>query len=168
MFAFDTGAYFGERYDNYLPNGLLIADFELPAEHEMLLQLVTAFFGNDRNYYDGVAKDSLSIPALDRASEVYANIIRSSVSEDFDERACTCELQFDEPISLTKSNLITIIMPGVLYDDPEVRRIVSVELEILPVVYRFKRAKPEERTEVIYQKLGEFYEIGQNYFESSR
>jgi hypothetical protein len=158
VFAFDTGAYYGERYDKYLPNGLQIADFELPAEHQTLLQLVTAFFGDNRNYYNGVAKNDLAIPALDTASEVYAAIIRSSVSEDFDERSCTCELQFDKPISLSTAKLITIIMPGLAYDDPEVKRIVNVELRIKPLVYRFKKAKPEERTEVIYEKLGEYYE----------
>ena len=156
-FALDTGAYHGKRYDNYLPNGLLLADFELPVGAQSLQQLVRAFFGDNERYYSGHAKADLTLDALDHASEVYANIIRSAVSSGLDERACSCELQFNQPIELLRECLITIIMPGLLYDDPEVKKFVT-EVGIIPILYRFKRASPDERTEVVYEKLGDFYE----------
>jgi hypothetical protein len=156
IFALDTGAYHGKRYDNYLPNGVLLSDFELPIHPETLQQLVSAFFGSNVNYYEGVAKESLKLDALDRASEVYANIVRSAVSE-LDERACTCELQFKQSILLSTARLVTVIIPSRLWDEAEVKTFFH-DLGVKPILYRFRRAKPEERTEVIYEKLGEYYE----------
>lgn len=157
VYSFDTGGFFAQRYDDYLPTGVAMADFELAPEHQILAQTVAAFFGSNRNYYAGTVKAGLTIPALDRASEVYAGLIRSSVSEHFDERVCTCELQFDRSISVPNVSLLTIVLPDVLYDDLEVQEILA-RWRIKPVLYKFKRSRPDERTEVIYDKLGDFYQ----------
>jgi hypothetical protein len=156
LFALDTGAFRDKRYDNFLPNGVVLADFELPLEHESLPRLVAAFFGSNENYYEGIARDGLKISPLDRASEAYANIIRSSVIDHLDERACTAEIQLNVPVDIARAKLLTVVLPGRLYEDPEVKNFIDIDLKIRPILYRFRRAKPQERTEVIYQKLGEY------------
>lgn len=157
-FALDTGASFGGRYDDLLPNGVGIEDFELPPTVRACAQLVTAFYGDNRSYYDGIMKSALPTSALDRVSEVISSIGKSVASQAFDERACSCEIQFDVAISLKTCKIETIVMPAVLYSEPEVSEIVSNKWKTKPVVYRFKRSTPEERTEVIFENLGRYYE----------
>jgi hypothetical protein len=162
LFALDTGAFKNKRYDNFLSNGVVLEDFRLPLEYDSLPRLVDAFFGDNEAYYDGNVKANLKVPPMDLASGVYANLISSAVIDQLDERACTAEIQIDEVVEIGGAKLVTAILPGMLYDDPEVRQFFD-RLKLKPILYRFRRAKPEERTEVIYQKLGEFLDA-KGYF----
>jgi hypothetical protein len=156
-FAFDTGAYFGERYDDFLPDGMKMDDFGLPSDCKWLGRLVSTFFGKNEDYYRGEPKPRIAPPALDRASEVYKSVIQCATSAVFDDRACTCEIQFNEPISLEGNGLLAVVIPDQLFDDPEVRGAFE-KWKIKPILYRMHRARSEERSEVIYQKIWDLYE----------
>jgi len=155
-FALDTGAFFGKRYDEFLPNGIVMEDFRLPDGCEWFAKLVTAFFGNNRNYFVGQPKNDVKLPALDRTSEVYRSMMQTPVSVNFDDRACTCELQFNTSISIEKSRLLTIVMPDQLSEDPEVRKILE-SWNVKPLPYQMRRSTPGGRTEVIIERLGDYY-----------
>jgi hypothetical protein len=165
-FALDTGASFGHRYDEYLPNGVLMEDFALPVATGSISKFVTAFFGDNKNYFVGRARRDISPAALDRVSESYEAIIQAAVSLNFDDRACTCELQFTEPISMHSARLMTIVVPDRLYDDVEVRKKIKV-LGVKPIIYRFRFATPGERTGVIMEKLGDFYQ-SRGFFDQKK
>ncbi|TCU33145.1 hypothetical protein EV129_117142 [Rhizobium azibense] len=157
-FALDTGACFGKRYDEYLPMGVGIDDFGLPADQAYLAKVVAAFYGGNRSYFVGDGRHDVAPPGLDVASQAYADIARSVVSLQFDDRACTCEIQLDQPVALANARLLTVVMPDKAFDDPEVK-IALGRWDVRPVLYRMKRARPGERTEVIHEKLGDFYEL---------
>ena len=131
-------------------------DFALPVATESLSKFVTAFFGDNENYFAGRARRDISPPALDRASESYRDIIQAPVARNFDDRACTCELQFKEPISMHSARLMTIVLPDRLYDDSEVREKLT-SFGIKPIIYRMRCATPGERTSVIIERLDDFY-----------
>lgn len=120
-FALDTGASFGHRYDDYLPQGVSIDDFEIAANPDTVAKLVKAFFGENEKYVNGSSRRDIKISALDRVSEVY-NAIASSTVSPFDERACTCELQYDAELEINKDLTHTVVMPDVLFGERQVQK----------------------------------------------
>jgi hypothetical protein len=92
VFALDTGASFGKRYDDYFPGGISIDDFELDANCNSGAKLVKAFFHDNEKYVNGVVKSGITVTGLDVVSDAYKGILSTPVSSSFDERACTCEL----------------------------------------------------------------------------
>jgi hypothetical protein len=156
-FAFDTGAAFNKRYDKFIPRGVALDDFRLPSDHLWMAKLVSAFFDRNRNYYSGEAKNRIDHSSLDLASEAYASIVQANVSEHFDERACTFELQFNKPISIASSKLLTVVLPDKVYDSVEVRETLE-KWNVKPLLYRMRRSRPEARTEIILEIMGNFYE----------
>ncbi|MDX8347384.1 hypothetical protein SLH49_05230 [Cognatiyoonia sp. IB215446] len=156
-FALDTGAAFGSRYDQLLPAGLEIDDFGMSGEYTDFARFVTCFFGSNRDYYLGNPSNKNDPSPLDVVSTSMRDIANSVSSDRFDERACSCEIQLQADILLSDTSMVTIIMPDRLFDDEEVRRALTA-WKIKPVLYRMKRALPSERTEIIAEKLGDFYE----------
>jgi hypothetical protein len=156
-FALDTGASFGHRCDDYLPQGVAIADFEIAANPETVAKLVTAFFGENEKYVNGFSRRDIKISALDRVSEVY-NAIASSTISAFDERACTCELQYDAELEINKDSIQTVVMPDVLIGEKRVREKMK-DWGVKPITYRFRRATLGGRTEVIFEKVGDYYKM---------
>jgi hypothetical protein len=61
------------------------------------------------------------------------------------------------PITITAANLSTVVIPDLLFDDSEVRRACK-KWGVKPVLYRMRRARPDERSEIINEKLGDFHE----------
>jgi hypothetical protein len=61
VFALDTGAAFGNRYDDHLPGKVSIDDFEMEAHCNSAAKLVSAFFGSNEKYVDGVAKNDIEV-----------------------------------------------------------------------------------------------------------
>jgi hypothetical protein len=114
VFALDTGAAFGNRYDDHLPGKVSINDFEMEAHCNSAAKLVSAFFGNNEKYVDGIAKGDIEISGLDVISDAYKAIATTVVSTEFDERACTCELQYEVEIELNKDSVRSIVMPHVM------------------------------------------------------
>lgn len=161
-FALDTGASFGSRYDRLLPKGLSIDDFVMGSDPAELASYVTRFFGGNQNYFVGEHEMGDRPNALDSVSNAISDIAKSVSSIDLDERACTCEIQLDSPISFRKAKLITIVMPGQVFDEREVKDAL-IRWNVKPILYRMKRAVPTERSEVISEKLGDFYEL-EGYF----
>lgn len=156
-FALDTGAAFGSRYDELLPEGLSIEDFSLSNDYTDFARFVTCFFGNNREYYLGNPSHTNNPSPLDVVSTSMRDIAHSVSSTNFDERACSCEIQLEDEISLSVADIITVVMPDRLFDDGEVRSALAA-WGVKPVLYRMKRALPSERTEVIAERLGDLYE----------
>lgn len=156
-FAFDTGACFGSRYDELLPVGVCVEDFELDGDPVTFAQFVATFFGKNRDYYVGEPRVKPFPSPLDVVSNAVRDITSSVSSNGFDERACTCEIQFKNEVQIHASEVITVILPDILFDDAEVR-IALKKWNVKPILYRMKRAIPSERTEVIAERLGDFYE----------
>lgn len=157
IFAFDTGAFFGKRYDEYMPRGVSIDDFELSADRCNAAKIVGAFFGTNEGYYDGNTRHDIPISNLDFVSQTLVNMARSTISDSFDERCCSVELQFDCDIKLAPGVLQTIVMPTVIAGEHEVREACTTRWNIRPVGYRLKRSPASARTDVIFERLGQYY-----------
>ena len=156
VFALDTGASFRNRYDGYFSGGgVSIDDFKLDSSDNSAAKLVSAFFGNNKNYFGGNAKPNIRIAGLDIISDVYRVIATAGVSGSFDERARTCELQYGVDIEINNNSLYTIIMPDRLSGDNRCK--AKDEWGVSPITYMFRGGKPGDRTEIVFEKLGEYY-----------
>ncbi len=131
-------------------------DFRLPNDCEWPAKLVAAFFGKNNNYFVGQPKKDVNLSALDRASEIYRSMMQTVVSVNFDDRACTCELQFNTSISIETARLLTIVMPDRLCEEPEVKEKLKL-WNVMPLPYRMRRSTPGGWTEVIIERLGDYY-----------
>jgi hypothetical protein len=158
LFAIDTGAYFNNRYDEFIPTGLSVNDFALPPNKDIPARMVRAFFKTNGQYYDGILRSDLDISPLDQISQAILNLSRTVASDKFDERVASFELQFDKELDLTTCRIISLVMPAPLFDAPEVKEACRKRWNVKPILYRFRRSTMESRTEIIYEKLGQFYE----------
>jgi hypothetical protein len=157
VFALDTGAWFDKRYNIFFSRGVSVEDFELDINSESAAKLVSAFFGGNKNYFIGETKNDICISGLDIISDAYKAIATESVSNSFDDRARTCELQYGVELELNKESLHTIILPDKLMGDERCQEKMR-QWEIKPITYLFRRGIPGERTEIIFQKIGDYYE----------
>jgi hypothetical protein len=89
-------------------------------------------------------------------SDAYKAIATTVVSTEFDERACTCELQYAVEIELNKDSVRCIVMPHIMGGERWVQEKMS-EWGVQPILYRFVRAESGERTAVIFEKLIAYY-----------
>ena len=156
IFALDTGAWFKNRYNEFLGGQLSINDFEMETDCNSAAKLVTAFFGQNQEYVLGRSKSEITIRGLDVVSDTYKAIASAAASGNFDERACTCELQYAVELELDEASVRTVIMPDIFSGDELVQNTLD-EWNIKPITYEWVRAKPEERTIEIYAKLREYY-----------
>jgi hypothetical protein len=156
VFALDTGASIGKRYADYFPRGVSIDDFELDADCNSGAKLVKAFFHKNEKYLRGVVKSNIRISGLDIVSDVYKGILSTTVSRSFDERACTCELQYAAELEINRESVHSIVLPDVMNGEPRFKEKMK-EWGVKPITYMFRRGKPQDRTEVIFEKLGHYY-----------
>jgi hypothetical protein len=161
VFALDTGASFRNRYKTYFQGGVSIDDFELdPSSNDptsnSAAKLVKAFFGKNKNYFLGNAKHNIRIPGLDVLSDVYKAIATAVVSTSFDERARTCELKYGVDVEINSASLYTIIMPDRLWGDSRCKKKMK-DWGVKPILYMYRSGLPGDRTEIVFEKLGEYY-----------
>jgi hypothetical protein len=156
-FALDTGAAFGNRYSEYLAGNISVDDFEIEAKCDSAARLVSTFFGGNKKYIGGEVRSDIEISGLDVVSDAYKAIASASVSSTLDERACTCELQYDAEVMLNNDTVQSVIMPDKMFGEKFVQEKMK-EWGVKPIIYRLVRAEPGERTAVICEKLFEYYD----------
>jgi hypothetical protein len=156
-FPLDTGAFFDHRYDLYLSSGITIKDFGFPASAGALSKIVAAFFANNENYFLGKVRPDVSPSTLDLVSQAYHAIVQLPVATNFDDRASTCELQFNQPIELTSVKLLTVVMPRNLYSDEVGEAMRRWGIQEKPIFYSMPFLTPEQRKAIIFEKLDGFY-----------
>lgn len=55
VYPFDSGAFFGNVYEDFLHRHMTIDDFELSNDEEGIKSYLSFMFGNNENYFDGTA-----------------------------------------------------------------------------------------------------------------
>jgi hypothetical protein len=164
VYPFDTGAFIEGRYGSYMPEKAELVDFELEPARESAARLVSLFYGNNQNYFRGEVATTKQLSALDYAAHTYRSLAASETSTDFDERCCTCELQFERDIPLGDGVLESIALPDRAYEDPALRKHCDEVWRIKPILYRLMRTSIKARTNVIFEKIGDYFD-NQRYGE---
>lgn len=116
VFPFDSGAFDGNRYKDFLHRDMKIEDFELENNIDAILSYIAAVFGDNKGYIEGVAckKDSDYLEI-----ESFLNLLNAKGSFDIDERANTVEIISKESVNI-KDVVECIILPEKLMERKEI------------------------------------------------
>jgi len=119
ILPFDSGGY-RERYADHC-DGIELDEFYLPVDGDSPGRLVSAVYGNNYNYFmmnarAGVKKD---IGDFDLHSAGLARLASTDGPKKFDQRACSIEVHFDVPISLSPDNVLAVVGPDIACENPE-------------------------------------------------
>lgn len=119
LFPFDTGAFMSKRFSKYISvDGDAAARlkrclaFKLSNIDNISDHFVTAFYGDNDDYYYLSVKDILSLETESDDVLSYHGLIRSdSPSKELDNRRGALEVQFDKAIDISNHNIDFAILP---------------------------------------------------------
>lgn len=124
IYPFDTGAF----HSKYLPYLTMINldEFDITSVKQAPERIIGTFFSSPRDYYmmkprpEARFRDEFLVDLLD--AEVNAlHKLWCSPSITADDRRAAIEIQFDETHTLTKRNLLAIILPDIYLEHPTIR-----------------------------------------------
>ncbi|MEZ0604930.1 hypothetical protein ACAX43_22605 [Paraburkholderia sp. IW21] len=151
LFPFDTGAFDGGRYKKWLDEQMKLDSFEYPTNNDMQGRHVTAFYGENSNYWHG---DGIEIKGIagEFEVEVVKSMIQAAPSEgDADDRRLSIELIIKDEIPMTSDYVEAMLIPTTLADADFVRKFKN-EVGLHVMQYRASKNKPA----IEYQALLEF------------
>lgn len=109
VLPFDSGAF--PRYKAAMHSKLEKDHFELPQKAASAVQLIERLWGSNVNYYKSRQVSGLGISAASVALAHYYSLISNTLSQKFDERCSTIEVQLKSPVAL-KGNVKAIAVPS--------------------------------------------------------
>lgn len=165
LFPFDSGAFARRRLPQYVT--FFKTDmYELEPVRGSIGRVVSAFFGSDQAYMKRQAHSSEKFgeehDLTPRHAPVKAvNLLyREKSSEKFDDRAAAIEVQLETDISLSRENLLGVVMPNEYRRDKEMMPIVrkltpNIEFyDIHPLNGTHYFSEIYSRVTKIYKKAG--------------
>jgi hypothetical protein len=119
IFAFDTGAFEMRLYKHIIFDEMNAEDFSLGQDRHRPNRLISAVFGSRQTYFDGdtskIANPESISKNWDFHARAYLHLLTSPGRNEPDDRVCSIEVIFGEPVSL-KGNLLAAIVPHTLWD----------------------------------------------------
>lgn len=126
VYPFDSGAFFLNRYAQFIEACDDISPFELPNDLESMLKFIRLFFETNTKYYEGsVAGSKPSIGQLEFEVQCYWNLICNYGKTETDGRTSAVELQLNQDLPLTRDNVAAVILPRSFRDDENVARVLE-------------------------------------------
>ncbi len=144
ILPFDSGGY-GGTMQKYC-EGIAMSEFFLDARHEAPGKLVSALFGTNRDYFGMKVRPDASdeVAKFDFHSQGLIRLYSSDGPVPYDQRAGSIEVHYDGPLHITKENLIAIIAPDLVCEEPELRLFAtSRDAQLVP--YPFDHEDPAVR-----------------------
>lgn len=118
IFAFDTGAFSKRLYSRILLDEMEVEDFSLGNDISRPNRLISAIFQARRTYFYGdtsrVDPDTQA-EAWEFHAKAYLDLLASPGRNEPDDRICSIEVIFGDPIPLD-GNLRAVIVPHTLWD----------------------------------------------------
>ncbi|MBF0628023.1 MAG: hypothetical protein HQL91_07365 [Magnetococcales bacterium] len=155
QFPFDSGAFFGKRLANDLPE-TKIEKFALYNEVDCLRRCVIAFYQNNNDYFNLVPRHTLPISSPCGTVSNYHDLIKKTASNSFDGRAKTFEVRFDQKIELTANNVVAIVVPETwTLRQYLFNRLKSIGLADKIKFYKSDLGSPQEHMASLRQKVAD-------------
>lgn len=130
---FDSGAFKKGFYGNVFSDRSKLDHFLLEPSLESAQRIVTAFYGSNKQYYQGQSEKSVDLTDFDfelqglnyLAQQPGLQATSRATAEKLpDERASAVEIQIDEPIDIP-SSLISLIVPETLLPNAHFQKAVK-------------------------------------------
>ncbi|WP_281190032.1 hypothetical protein [Vibrio diabolicus] len=155
MFPLDSGAFAANMFSDFFHQDIEIENLSLKPEIESAGKIVSYFFGSNSNYLKSEPKN-IKVNPLDFEIQSYEELISANSKTNYDDRRATIELQYDQSIALSESNVRLIIMPNCFRDDPLVLKKIELWGCECETYYTF-HWKADEYTSIIYDKLFSYF-----------
>jgi hypothetical protein len=159
LFPFDTGAFDGGRYKKWLVEQMKLNSFEYPTNNDMQGRHVTAFYGENLNYWHG---DGIEI--RDISGEFEVEVVKSMIQAvptegDADDRRLSVELIIKNEIPMTAEYVEAMLIPTSLADADFVEKFKN-ELGLHVMEYRASKNKPAiEYQAFLEYKIEEYHNL---------
>lgn len=166
IFPFDSGAFKGRRYPNFL-NMMDLSDFDAGPEPSAPQKIMGTFFTSNKNYYRLNARSRESFEAtfdvdvLDEEIKALHRLIQFK-NDKFDDRRFAIELQFENDVVLSERKPLLVVMPETYLDNHKyVSALEATGAEIQ--TYPLYPLRKEYYYYSIYEKLDYFYGRSNRY-----
>jgi hypothetical protein len=121
LFPFDSGAFDEGLYAKWMHRHMQLGSFMLPPNLQAAERQVTAFFQSNEAYMTAVARPIMPMPPGEHEVDCLSNFLCDRTALPADDRRCAIELQTREPISVTDTNLLAMVMSVAMKDAPYVQ-----------------------------------------------
>ncbi|KVT64928.1 hypothetical protein WK55_32020 [Burkholderia ubonensis] len=158
LYPFDSGAFCGQRYEKWLHKGMPLDSFEYPGKEGNEGRHVSAFYGENRQYWEGEGR-TLDGIAGKYEVEAVRDLIRDMNTDQADDRRLVVELIVKEAIPLTSEYIEAIYIPTSIKDADFVKLFEKDGIAPL-YTYPANGMKPAiEYQGLLEYKLMEFHEL---------
>ena len=152
---FDTGAFKGKLFAEYMHPRMDCNDFLLDPTLDMPNRLVSRYYASNQSYFNGEPL-KIEIPPIEFEAISYYNLINSNASAPYDDRNATVEIQSESNLVLDPDTVVLIVMPTSYWQDPEFGKAIRTAWHAEVRTYSIVRAHPNEYTQVIYREVEEY------------
>lgn len=157
LFPFDTGAFGGGRYKKWVLEQMSLESFEYPANGDMQGRHVSAFYGENDNYWNGDGIELKGIAGEFEVEAVQSMIQDTTSGEEADDRRLSIELVIKEDIPMTAEYVEAMLIPTSLADAGFVEKFKN-DLGLHVFEYRSNKNKPAiEYQALLENKIEEFH-----------
>lgn len=167
IFAFDTGAFEKRLYKHSILDEMNIEDFSLETQNQRPNRIISSVFGSRKAYFYGdvskICEPATLAEAWEFHARAYLHLLISRGRNEPDDRICSIEVVFGEPIPL-KGNLLAVVAPHTVWDDekhaPWLEKLKNEGVAIAPYPFvpgrhpEYYHAQLEAAVHDLYQRWG--------------
>jgi hypothetical protein len=172
IFPFDSGAFDGELFQNFMHKKFKIGDFALDPNPSypncdgkvpisiVAPKIVEVFYENNTKYYKNTEyRKSLKFDNDELCFEAksYYSLIKSEEQQLFDDRRSTIEIQTDNAILLSPDIVSAVVLPGPFLDAKIVENTIFRKWHAEALNYTQFNDKPSAFIPVIRDIIGRFF-----------
>jgi hypothetical protein len=175
VYPFDSGAFMGDMFKSFVA-GLALNKFELEDFPETTQKLISAFYGNNLNYYRGDMVSPASAPLTNFEVNAYLDLLKDTAAAyrndpaSSDDRRYTIEIQSESTVKLeaeditdasgklvVRNRVLAVALPQAALGDKDIRDAVTLTWKAEPITYQtYRFVKPEDYHLVIREKVADF------------
>jgi hypothetical protein len=156
IFPFDTGAFQGGLYKDFISHGNSVFDYELEANFDFIGRFISYMYGKNVNYFDGKPKRKAEdISHFGFELRNLLNMMNFKGNSKWDCRGLTIELQCDNDISFRKATILAIVAPRDFASVESFTKF-AYDKKIKFIPYSTMRARPSEFTTAIIPAVKRF------------
>lgn len=162
VFPFDSGAFNSRRYPSYI-NSMSMSEFEVNG-YDAVGKIIGSFFGSAKRYFDLKPKSDTdfkteySITAFDAEIMATLKLASETTPNTFDDRRLCIEVQSEEPVTLTGSKMLAVVLPEIYLDEDGVRDRIQNVWGAEPIGYQMFSLNVASYHGMIYNEILKFYE----------
>jgi hypothetical protein len=164
IYAFDTGAFGARLYRHVLDDDFNAEDFRIGGDFSRPNRLINAAFGSQEDYFEGdrskIVEPSAGAEPHEMEARSYLELIKSPGRNEPDDRICSIEVVFADPVPLA-GELLAVVVPHTLWrcsaPSPLLKTLHESRVEIIP--YDFIPGRhPEHYHTLLEAAVRRFYQ----------